>query len=119
MQSDKRKTQRKPLRYSAWITGEGVERIGCVLTDISDSGARIEVENAETVPDHFTLMFTANGGPRRLCKVAWREKGIVGVHFDRRQQVGARTRPEVAPPTVPADSETAADTPAAAVEEKA
>jgi hypothetical protein len=116
MQSDKRKTPRKPLRYSAWIVNDGLDRINCVLSDISDSGARIEVENPAALPDTFTLHLTQHPGPRRFCTVAWREKGFIGVHFDRRQKAPVATKKEATPPLAP--EETAAE-PAAAVEEKA
>ena len=81
MQSDKRKAPRKPLRYSAWIAIEGENRQGCVLSDVSDTGARIEVEQPNKLPDEFVLLLAASNAPRRHCKVIWRDDTHVGVQF--------------------------------------
>ena len=44
MQKDKRKSRRQPLRYGAWMALDNEKLHGCVLSDISDTGARLDVE---------------------------------------------------------------------------
>lgn len=69
------------MRYSAWLALDGDELHGCALNDISQSGARIDVENADIVPDRFMLLLSSNGKARRTCQVIWRQPRQIGVHF--------------------------------------
>jgi hypothetical protein len=68
------------FRIGALLPGEGAAEIDCLVWDQSETGAQIEVEVAETVPDEFTLSMTAYAKPRR-CKVAWRRGRKLGVNF--------------------------------------
>jgi len=83
MLSDKRKAHRRQLRYTAWISLGPKKLHGCVLADISDSGARLGVENSKAVPNNFVLLLAARGKPRRKCRVVWRNGGQVGVEFEK------------------------------------
>ena len=83
MFNDKRKVRRRPIRYSAWMALDNDKLHGCVLSDISESGARLDVEDADTLPDHFMLLLSGNGLARRNCRVIWRAPGQVGVAFER------------------------------------
>jgi hypothetical protein len=84
MRNDKRKEVRRPMQYTAWVAQKGQPLIGCVLSDISEHGARLDVENAESIPDKFMLFLSRRGTPRRLCRVAWRSNDInqLGVKFE-------------------------------------
>ncbi len=85
MRSDKRKHVRKPMRYAAWVQDGETTPQNCVLADISDSGARLEVEKPDDVPELFTLLLSgqANSASRR-CRVKWRTEDQVGVQFEGR-----------------------------------
>ena len=83
MKSDKRKEPRKPLRYAARIVLEDGSRKDCRLSDISESGARIDVDDPDGLSATFLLLLAGSNGPRRNCTVIWREKGQVGVAFRR------------------------------------
>lgn len=78
---DKRKSRRRTMRYSAWLALEGEVLQGCAISDISETGARINVEDADALPDHMTLLLSGNGSPRRKCQVIWRQQGQIGVRF--------------------------------------
>jgi hypothetical protein len=52
------------------------------LSDISDTGARIEIDNPKKVPDRFLLWLSANGSARRTCRVVWRKPRQIGVSFE-------------------------------------
>jgi hypothetical protein len=81
MKNDKRKAVRRSMHYTAWIARKDQPLEGCVLSDISDKGARLDVENVEAIPDEFMLFLSIRGTPRRQCKVAWRTEDQVGVRF--------------------------------------
>jgi hypothetical protein len=81
MKNDKRKAVRRTMHYTAWIARKGEPLEGCVLSDISDNGARLDVENPESIPDEFMLFLSSRGTPRRQCTVAWRTEDQVGVKF--------------------------------------
>ena len=84
MIKNKRKSLRRQIRYTAWLVLDGDQLHGCVLSDASDSGARLEVEDSKIVPDAFTLLLVGNGSARRKCRVVWRKPQQVGVKFERR-----------------------------------
>jgi hypothetical protein len=78
---EKRKARRQPMRYTAWIAPKPGELHGCVLSDISNTGARITVEDVDTIPDSFMLMLARNGKALRPCRVIWRKPKMLGVSF--------------------------------------
>ena len=84
MINDKRKSARRPMRYTAWVAVQGEALRGCVLTDISDTGCKLDLEDAEKLPDHFLLLLSRRGFPKRRCRVAWRAPNQLGVEFDRK-----------------------------------
>jgi len=83
MIKEKRQARRQPLRYTAWVALTANERHGCVVSDVSDTGARIDVQDSKIIPDHFVLMLSSNGAARRFCRVMWRKPTQVGVKFER------------------------------------
>ncbi len=72
------------MRYTAWLALEGEGLHGCALHDISATGARIDVETSENLPDRFILLLSGNGSARRQCRVVWRQPGQIGVSFEQR-----------------------------------
>jgi hypothetical protein len=84
MHKDQRKTRRRPIRYSAWMALDSDKLHGCVLSDISDTGARLDVEDAASLPDRFMLLLSGTGSARRRCRIVWRAPAQVGVAFERR-----------------------------------
>lgn len=82
MPSDQRISRRRPVHYSAWMALDDDKLHGCVLSDISDTGARLDVEDAKAVPDRCMLLLSGTGSARRSCRVIWRKPGQIGVAFD-------------------------------------
>ena len=114
MQNDKRRAHRRRMRYTAWIGLKPGELHGCALSDISEIGARIDVEDSKTIPNRFPLFLSNNGAARRVCTVVWRKPKQIGVTFATRlapadrAKLMAKSEAEVAaPPLVPAGDETA------------
>jgi hypothetical protein len=85
MPPEKRKKPRKSMHYDAWMQVQGEPPQGCVLSDISDSGARIETARPDEWPEYFTLLLTRTGSARRICRVVWRKQKAIGVRFQKPQ----------------------------------
>jgi hypothetical protein len=69
------------LRRSAWVALAPDHLHGCALSDISDAGARIEMDDTESIPDQFMLFLSSTGFPQRACRVVWRNERQLGVKF--------------------------------------
>ena len=96
MRSDLRKDKRKQVTRVCWIVASGqLTPQQCQLTDASDSGGKITIPNAGTIPDKFILLLTENGAAARKCAVAWRKDSEIGVRF-----LGKAMWPPAAPPRV-------------------
>jgi hypothetical protein len=77
-----RKHPRRQFHYSAQIfTDPKAPALTCMIADISQSGARLVLENDKQLPDRFMLLLSSNGGARRRCRVVWRTAETVGVEF--------------------------------------
>ncbi len=81
--SKKRET-RKSLRQSGWITLDGgFAARPCVVEDMSASGAKITVQDNNTLPAKLRLAFSRDARTGRACEVVWREGKTFGVKFVR------------------------------------
>ena len=80
----KKREARKSLRQPGWITLEGgFAARTCVVEDISKSGAKVTVEDNNTLPTKLRLAFTRDARGGRPCEVVWRHGRTVGVKFVR------------------------------------
>ena len=61
---------------------EAGQRCECVITNISDRGAHINVADSDALPDSFVLLLAENGATRRRCRVIWRKPREIGIRFD-------------------------------------
>lgn len=109
MVRDKREAKHRSVRYGARLALADGTLYECVLSEISETGARITVQDAAAVPEKFVLVLSANGASRRNCCVVWRDPQQLGVKFE--QSVGARApapprlRPRLpGPAAAPAES---------------
>jgi len=55
--------------------------IGCLISNMSISGAALEITNSDGIPERFNLFFKADQ-TRIPCRVVWREVKRIGVAFD-------------------------------------
>src|SRR5690348_7934726 len=70
---EKRGDARRAAGDPAWVTIEGSAiRHGCMVSNVSDGGARIEFPRARRLPDRFFLKVGEAGTPR-LCRMVWRQ----------------------------------------------
>lgn len=58
-------------------------RIPCLIIDISEQGARLQVANDATLPASFELALPVAAGivDRRAAEVRWRRETMVGLRF--------------------------------------
>ena len=53
---------------------------GCVVRNLSASGACLTVETRGEIPERFNLVFDS-GEPSRVARVVWRSATRIGVRF--------------------------------------
>lgn len=80
----KPREQRKSVRVkiqcrAALKTAAAAPQLDCVVSDISQTGAKIIVDSAAQLPAEFTLLLSHN--VKRQCEVVWRSDKQVGVRF--------------------------------------
>lgn len=68
------------FRIGSIAFGEPAVPLDCLVWDQSATGAQIELETIEGIPDRFTLIMNAYARPR-LCQVVWRRERRIGVTF--------------------------------------
>jgi hypothetical protein len=77
---EKRAAPRKRVLMSGAIEFAG-SLINCLISDISISGAAIEVTSPDDIPERFNLVFKADD-THIPCHVVWRQGERIGVAFD-------------------------------------
>jgi hypothetical protein len=81
-----RREERQDVGRPAWLDpGDGGALVRCTLIDISESGAKIAIEEGEQVPESFNLCLSRWRHPRYACRVVWRNALAIGVTFGPRQ----------------------------------
>jgi hypothetical protein len=73
---------RRQFHYNANILIEGdTTPHPCAIADISETGARLQLEADCELPERFILLLTKSGEARRHCRVVWRDGLFVGAEF--------------------------------------
>ena len=80
----KKREARKSLHQPGWITLEGgFAARTCVVQDLSTSGAKLTVDDHNTLPAKLRLAFSRDARTGRNCEVVWRRGRTVGIKFVR------------------------------------
>ena len=80
----KKREPRKSLHQSGWITLEGgFAARPCVVQDLSSTGAKITIDDPNTLPAKLKLAFARDARTGRSCEVVWRRGNSVGIKFVR------------------------------------
>jgi hypothetical protein len=80
----KKRQVRKSLRQPGWITLDGgFAARQCVVQDMSSTGAKITIEDPNTLPAKLRLAFARDARTGRNCEVVWRRGSSVGIKFVR------------------------------------
>jgi hypothetical protein len=80
----KKRDVRKSLQQPGWIIldgGFGARR--CVVRDMSSTGAKITIDDPNTLPAKLRLAFARDARTGRKCEVVWRRGNSFGVKFVR------------------------------------
>jgi len=80
MMEDRRGTfRRNAFTFGSLLLARG--EVGCLVWDATETGAQIELEDDQPVPDRFALRLTADSAPRPAA-VAWRRSRRIGITFE-------------------------------------
>lgn len=70
------------MHYPAWLLLDSrPQPIECVISDMSDTGARLSINTPITLPQRFKLWLDKTGKVDRECEIVWMHGSQVGVHF--------------------------------------
>ncbi|MGV7217199.1 PilZ domain-containing protein [Bradyrhizobium sp. UFLA05-112] len=86
MKFDGRKSHRVRMDHKQPVNlmgADGTWRRACVLLDVSDSGAKIEVEGTLDVLQarEFFMLLSSTGLAYRRCELVWIDGTMAGIHF--------------------------------------
>ena len=80
----KKRESRRSLQQSGRITLDGgFAARPCVVQDMSTTGAKITIDDQNTLPAKLKLAFSRDARTGRNCEVVWRRGKSVGVKFVR------------------------------------
>jgi hypothetical protein len=78
---ERRKSQRHhSLKGGRIVFHDGHSTLSCVIRNLSDKGAKLQIANVLGVPAEFSLRFD-DGSPPRQCAVIWEKGSTLGVEF--------------------------------------
>jgi hypothetical protein len=78
---EKRRTSRKrTLKGARIVLANNTSTFYCVVRNMSESGASLELPSTFVLPAEFRLVFD-EAAPPRWCKVIWKKPTRVGVQF--------------------------------------
>lgn len=84
MAKGKKRELRKSLKRPGWITLEGgFAARACVVEDLSSAGAKITLNDSNTLPSRLRLGFERDARSGRSCEVVWGQGRSYGVKFVR------------------------------------
>jgi hypothetical protein len=79
---EQRQSMRHSTRCPAWIEfDDHTPPQKCTVVDISEGGARIEVDSPDDLPKEFFLILIDDAACVRRCNIAWREDRQIGVRY--------------------------------------
>ncbi len=86
MRFDSRKTLRVRMDHRQPVNlmgSDGTWRRSCVLLDVSQTGAKLEVEGTLDVlqAKEFFMLLSSTGLAYRRCELVWIDGTMAGVHF--------------------------------------
>ena len=84
MAAAKKREIRKSVQQPGWITLDGgFAARSCVVQDLSSTGAKVTVDDPNTLPGKLRLAFSRDARTGRRCEVVWRRGKTVGIKFVR------------------------------------
>lgn len=82
MAVNRKRDVRRSIQQAGWITLDGgFAARPCNVLDLSNTGAKLVVDDASVIPKQMRLAFTRDARAARLCEVVWRRGKTFGVRF--------------------------------------
>lgn len=78
----RRQARRGGFQIGSLFFHEHPQQAECLVWNLSDLGAMIEVETSTIIPSYFRLIATSLG-INRGCKVVWRDGRKIGLEYIR------------------------------------
>ena len=100
----RRQVRRRMLKGGTIAFNGRHSTMPCVVRDISDTGARLQVAQSNGVPDTFELLIDLDGFEAHV-EIAWREQTEVGVRFLSKPVKVAPKRAQTVTMTLPAEAQ--------------
>jgi hypothetical protein len=79
MTTDRRAPRQKTFKGGSILYGLAPP-VDCIIRNLSETGAALQVSNPAAVPDTFQLLIKPEL-KKRNCRVAWRSEDRLGVEF--------------------------------------
>jgi len=76
-----RRALRKKGGSHAWVRLDGFAVRPCTVIDVSDTGVRIAIDTAQTMPKTFTFLTSRDSRSGRLAHIKWRRGTQIGCEF--------------------------------------
>ena len=79
------------------MRGDALPSLSCTLVDVSETGARLVIDDTNDVPEEFTVVISHNRSAARKCRLIWRGSADVGVAFETNSplRIAGPVNPEV------------------------
>ena len=77
---ERRKCTRSRVRKDAKLVVGGSATIDCVVRNLTNDGAGIELSGTADLPENLDMTFDG-GHSFRPCRLAWRSVGVGGLQF--------------------------------------
>jgi hypothetical protein len=77
---ERRRHERRHVVVMGRIDTGSPHLTSCIVRDLTATGARLMVTNAEALPEHFRLMLQPSGYVTQ-ARIVWRREGSCGVEF--------------------------------------
>jgi hypothetical protein len=71
--------RRNTMIVATIVYNAGQSRMDCIIRNLSDTGAKLEVPSVKSIPQTFDLMVPRHRP--QSCRVAWRSIRELGVEF--------------------------------------
>lgn len=79
---DRRRSPRRNVVENAWIIEKkgGWSLLDCTVRDLSEGGAKLQIDPALEIPSHFDLLL-GNDLAIIPVRIRWRRRNFLGVEF--------------------------------------
>ena len=93
---ERRQSPRRPVRFAGKIVNCDASRsFDCMVVEISNNGAKIEIRNDEVFPEKFFLLHSREWVAFE-AELIWRGENVAGLHILHEHDLANNTDPQMA-----------------------